>query len=151
MHTGSDILDVGAFLRGAEVLLNVAKDFPDLKYVDFGSGFKVPYYEGGVSTNIEELGQQLSERFNTFCEEYGRDLTLMFEPGKFMVSESGYFFVKVNVIKQTISTMFAGVDSGLNHLIRPMFYDAHHDIVNVSSPTKKPRIYTVVGLSLIHI
>jgi len=145
MHTGSDILDVGAFLRGAEVLLNVARDFPDLNYVDFGSGFKVSYYEGGASTNIEELGQQLSDRFNEFCEEYGRDLTLMFEPGKFMVSEAGYFFVKVNVIKQTISTMFAGVDSGLNHLIRPMFYDAHHDIVNVSSPMKKPRIYNVVG------
>ena len=69
----------------------------------------------------------------------------MFEPGKFLVSEAGYFFVKVNVIKQTISNLFAGVDSGQNHLIRPMFYDAYHKIVNISRPNGKARIYTVVG------
>jgi diaminopimelate decarboxylase len=53
--------------------------------------------------------------------------------------------VKVNVIKQTLSTVFAGVDSGQNHLIRPMFYDAHHHIANLSNPDDKPRIYSVVG------
>jgi len=145
MHTGSDILDADVFLRGAEILFNVAKEFKELEFIDFGSGFKVPYKENDISTDIEELGEKISKRFNKFCKNYGRDLTLMFEPGKFLVSESGYFFVKVNVVKQTTSTVFAGVDSGLNHLIRPMFYDAHHRIVNVSKPTGKPRIYTVVG------
>lgn len=145
MHTGSDIYDAEVFLRGAEILLNQAEHFPDLQYVDFGSGFKVPYKEGGNATNIEELGQKISARFNEFCESYGRDLTLMFEPGKFLVSESGYFLVRTNVVKTTPSTVFVGVDSGLNHLIRPMFYDAHHEIVNLSNPTGKTRIYTVVG------
>ncbi len=145
MHTGSDIYDVELFLNGADILLNVAKEFPDLKYIDFGSGFKVPYKPNDISTDIEEFGQRITERFNTFCQNYGRDLTLMFEPGKFLVSESGYFFVKVNVVKQTISNLFAGVDSGLNHLIRPMFYDAYHKIVNVSRPEGRKRIYTVVG------
>ncbi|MEL6863209.1 MAG: diaminopimelate decarboxylase [Bacteroidota bacterium] len=145
MHTGSDILDAGVFLRGAEILFNVAKDFEDLEYIDFGSGFKVPYKPNDIATDIEELGVKLSKRFNDFCQEYGRDLTLMFEPGKFLVSEAGYFLVKVNVVKQTTSTVFAGVDSGLNHFIRPMFYDAHHRVVNVSKPNGTPRIYTVVG------
>lgn len=145
MHTGSDIYDAEVFLRGAEILLNQVEHFPDLQYVDFGSGFKVPYKEGGNATNIEELGQKISARFNKFCESYGRDLTLMFEPGKFLVSESGYFLVRTNVVKTTPSTVFVGVDSGLNHLIRPMFYDAHHEIINLSNPTGKTRIYTVVG------
>lgn len=145
MHTGSDILDPEVFLSGAEILLDIAKEFPDLDYIDFGSGFKVAYKPGDVETDIEELGSRISERFNKFCEEYGKDLKLMFEPGKFMVSEAGYFFAQVNVIKQTTSTVFAGVDSGLNHFIRPMFYNAYHKITNISRPKGKARFYTVVG------
>lgn len=145
MHTGSGILDADVFLRGAEILLNVAGDFKDLDYIDFGSGFKVPYKEGDGETDIEELGVKISKRFNEFCVEYGKDLCLMFEPGKFLVSEAGFFLAKVNVIKQTTSTVFAGIDSGLNHLIRPMFYDAYHQITNISKPVAKKRFYTVVG------
>ena len=145
MHTGSDILDAEVFLRGAEILFQTAHHFKDLEYIDFGSGFKVPYRVNDISTDIEDLGEKLTERFNEFCKNYGKDLTLMFEPGKFLVSESGYFLANVNVVKQTTSTMFAGIDSGLNHFIRPMFYDAYHQIVNLSKPTSKMRIYTVVG------
>ena len=145
MHTGSDILDIDSFLRGTEILLETATGFKNLDYIDFGSGFKVPYKLGDKSTNIEELGQKLGHRFNDFCKEYGRELTMMFEPGKYIVSESGYFLVRTNVIKQTPATIFAGVDSGLNHLIRPMFYDAYHDIINVSNPKGIKRLYTVVG------
>ena len=145
MHTGSDILDAEVFLRGADILFSAAHDFPDLDYLDFGSGFKVPYKEGGIGTDIEELGAKISERFRDFCQNYGRDLTLMFEPGKWLVSEAGYFLAKVNVVKTTLSTVFVGIDSGLNHLIRPMFYDAYHEIVNLSNPSGKSRIYTVVG------
>jgi len=145
MHTGSDIYDIDAFLRATEILFNVAKTFKDLEYIDFGSGFKVPYKEGDIETDIEELGEKVSKRFNAFCKEFGQDLTLMFEPGKFLVSEAGQFLVQVNVVKQTTSTVFAGVDSGLNHLIRPMFYDAHHHIENISNPAGKKRFYTVVG------
>ncbi len=145
MHTGSDILDVDVFLRGAEILMDLAFNFPNLKYVDFGSGFKVAYKPNDYTTDIELLGKKMTERFSQFCSEYGRELELHFEPGKFLVSEAGYFFVNVNVIKQTTATIFAGVNSGLNHLIRPMFYDAYHHIVNVSNPKGTPRVYTVVG------
>jgi diaminopimelate decarboxylase len=51
----------------------------------------------------------------------------------------------VNVVKQTTATVFAGVNSGQNHLIRPMFYDAYHHIINISNPSGTPRLYSVVG------
>jgi len=145
MHTGSDIYDIDAFLRATEILFNVAASFKDLQYIDFGSGFKVPYKEGDIQTDIDELGEKLSKRFNDFCKDFGRDLTLMFEPGKYLVSEAGQFLVHVNVVKQTTSTVFASIDSGLNHFIRPMFYDSYHHIENVSNPEGKKRFYTVVG------
>jgi diaminopimelate decarboxylase len=145
MHTGSDILDIEVFLYASEILFDTAKQFKNLDFIDFGSGFKVPYKQGDIETNIEELGKKLSTRFNEFCKAYGKELTLAFEPGKFLVSESGNFLTKVNAVKQTTSTVFAQVDSGFNHLIRPMFYGAHHDIVNISNPKGRERFYTVVG------
>ena len=145
MHTGSDILDIEVFLYASEILFETAKNFRELDFIDFGSGFKVPYKEGDIETNIEELGEKLSSRFNEFCKEYGKELTLAFEPGKFLVSEAGYFLAKVNVVKQTTSTVFASVDSGFNHLIRPMLYGANHQIFNISNPEGKERYYSVVG------
>ena len=145
MHTGSDILDVDVFIHAAEILFNTALKFKNLEFIDFGSGFKVPYKIGDIETNIEELGEKLSKRFNDFCINYGKDIELAFEPGKFLVSSAGYFLTKVNAIKQTTSTVFAQVDSGFNHLIRPMFYGAHHEIINISNPKGKNRFYTVVG------
>lgn len=145
MHTGSDILDIDVFLYASEILFETAKNFKNLDFIDFGSGFKVPYKAGDIETNIEELGRKLSARFNQFCEEYGKELTLAFEPGKFLVSEAGYFLAKVNVVKQTTSTVFAGVDSGFNHLIRPMLYGASHEISNISNPKGKERYYSIVG------
>jgi diaminopimelate decarboxylase len=145
MHTGSDILDIDVFLYASEILFETAAHFKDLEFMDFGSGFKVPYKDGDIETDIEELGQKLSLRFNSFCKDYGKDLTLAFEPGKFLVSEAGVFLTKVNSVKQTTSTVFAQVDSGFNHLIRPMLYGSQHEILNVSNPTGKERFYSVVG------
>jgi diaminopimelate decarboxylase len=145
MHTGSDILDIDVFLYASEILFETAKNFKDLEFIDFGSGFKVPYKAGDIETNIEELGEKLSKRFNEFCKVYGRDLTLAFEPGKFLVSEAGVFLAKVNVVKQTTSTVFAQIDSGFNHLIRPMLYGSQHEILNISNPKGRERFYSVVG------
>jgi diaminopimelate decarboxylase len=145
MHTGSDILDVEVFLYASEILFDTAKQFKNLEFLDFGSGFKVPYKKDDIETNVEELGKKLTKRFKEFEKEYGRELTLAFEPGKFLVSEAGYFLAKVNVVKQTTSTVFAGIDSGFNHLIRPMFYGSQHSIENISHPKGKERFYTVVG------
>lgn len=145
MHTGSDILDIDVFMQAADILFNTAMGFANLEYIDFGSGFKVKYKPDDYETDIYSFGSEMSIKFNQFCKAYGKDLTLMFEPGKFLVSESGNFFVKVNTTKQTTSTVFVCIDSGFNHLIRPMFYNAYHEIVNVTNPEGRPKIYTVVG------
>ena len=145
MHTGSDILDVEVFLNAAEILFKIAKKFKNLEFIDFGSGFKVPYYPGDSETNIDELGVKLTERFNLFCDEYGKELKLIFEPGKFLVSQAGKFLCRVNSIKQTTSTVFAQVDTGFNHLIRPMMYGSNHHIENISNPDDMEKYYSVVG------
>ena len=145
MHTGSEIKDIGVFLEGLEVMFSLAGHFPDLKYIDLGSGFKVPYQPGEKGTDVSMLGQKVAEAFEQFKKDTGRSLQVWFEPGKFLVSQSGYLIVKTNVIKQTPSTVFAGVNSGFNHLIRPMMYDAYHHIENISNPAGAIRIYSVVG------
>jgi diaminopimelate decarboxylase len=145
IHTGSDIKETEAFLKTADTLFEAAKHFPNLKFIDFGSGFKVAYKEGDHITDVDELGGKLTKAFNEFCERYGRKLELRIEPGKYIVSESGTLLVQVNVVKTTPTITFAGVNSGLNHLIRPMMYDAYHHIVNVSNPGGTEKLYTVVG------
>ena len=145
MHTGSDILDADVFLRGAEIMFETAREFEDLQFIDFGSGFKVSYKEGDITTDVHELGKVLGESFNKFCKEYGRDLEIWFEPGKYIVSEAGHLLVTTNVVKTTPATVFAGVNSGMNHLLRPMMYDSHHDMLNVSNPSGTQRIYSIVG------
>lgn len=145
MHTGSEIKDVNVFLQALDVLLSVAQYFDKLDFIDLGSGFKVPYKEEDHETDIVSLGQKLNLVIKDFEKEYGRPLEVWFEPGKYLVSECGYFVVKANVIKQTTATVFVGVNSGFNHLIRPMFYDAYHKISNISNSKGAERIYTVVG------
>jgi diaminopimelate decarboxylase len=145
MHTGSDILDADVFLQGAEILLEMADAFPEVEFLDFGSGFKVPYKPDDISTDIEDLGAKLTARIAAFNAQRSKPVAVWFEPGKFLVSEAGTFLARVNVLKQTTATVFAGVDAGLNHLIRPMLYNAYHHIVNATAPLGTPRIYTVVG------
>ena len=145
MHTGSDIKDVQVFLQGLDILLELATHFPDISFIDLGSGFKVSYHDDDVQTDVALLGKKVAEAFNKFSKESGKKIEVWFEPGKYLVSEAGYFIVKANVIKQTTATVFAGVNSGFNHLIRPMFYDAYHRIENITNPGGSERIYTVVG------
>ena len=145
VHTGSEITETDIFLKMAEILFGLAFDFRDLKFIDFGSGFKVGYKEGDMVTNVYDVGLKLSKTFNEFCMQYGRKLELWIEPGKYIVSESGVLLVQANVVKSTPTVTFVGVNSGLNHLIRPMMYDSYHHIVNVSNPTGSQKVYTVVG------
>ena len=145
MHTGSEIKDINVFLQGLEVMFEEARHFDRLEFIDLGSGFKVPYQEGEAETDVDALGKKVCAAFTAFSNEYGRPLEVWFEPGKYLVSEAGYLVVKANVIKQTTATVFVGVNSGFNHLIRPMFYDAYHRIENLSNPGGAERIYTVVG------
>lgn len=145
IHTGSEIKEVEVFLQVAEIMFEMAGHFNQLDFLDLGSGFKVPYKPGDPETDIEHVGKSISATFNAFSKKYKHSLELWFEPGKFLVSEAGYFIVKANVIKTTPTTVFVGVDSGFNHLIRPMFYNAFHLIRNISNPHGLEKNYAVVG------
>lgn len=145
IHVGSDVKDAESFVEVANLLFEVALGFPDLNFLDLGGGFKIKYRPEDKKVDLTELGQRLSAAFQGFCNRYGKKLSLIFEPGKYLVSEAGYFFVQVNVVKRTPYVLFAGVDSGFNHLIRPMFYDAYHHITNCSNPDGVLSTYDIVG------
>lgn len=145
IHTGSDVKDPEVFLNGVQVLFDIAANFPDLKYLDLGGGFKVPYHDSDESINIVDLGKALQKKVEEYTLQTGKNYQYWFEPGKYLVSESGYFIVNVNVLKPTETIHFAGVDSGFNHLIRPMFYDAYHSIENISNPKAAKKVYTIAG------
>lgn len=145
-HTGSDIKDGKTFVKVAQVMFDLAMDFPNLKFLDLGGGFKVAYKEGDAETDMKDLGEKISASFTDFCQKYGSELELWFEPGKFLVSESGFLLAQVNVVKENPSKTLLGLNTGLNHLIRPMMYDAFHDVINISAqkPAQK-KLYDVVG------
>ncbi len=143
IHTGSDIRDAAVFIKGVEVLFDIIPHFPDLRSLDLGGGFKVAYKEGDGETDMEDLGLKVHEAFSS--HPVAKGLQVWFEPGKFLVSECGYLVTTVNVMKETQATTFAGINSGFNHLIRPMFYDSYHRISNISNPDAVEKVYTVVG------
>ena len=145
IHTGSEIKDVDVFVKGIAVLFDIVPFFSELEFIDLGGGFKVPYMEGDMETDIDLLAQKIEEAFSSHPNPGGRPLQVWFEPGKFLVSESGFFITRVNVLKKTSTANFVSVDSGFNHLIRPMFYDSYHRIENISNPHGEPMRYAVVG------
>ncbi len=145
IHTGSDIEDVDVFVKGIEVLFDIIPYFRELEFVDLGGGFKVPYKEGDSETDITLLAQKVNEAFANHPNPGNKHLQVWFEPGKFLVSAAGYFVTQVNVLKETSATTFASVNSGFNHLIRPMFYNSFHRIENISNEKGSEKIYTVVG------
>ncbi|MFB0946111.1 MAG: diaminopimelate decarboxylase [Spirosomataceae bacterium] len=145
-HTGSDFKNADVIIDAAEVLYKLAMDhFPELEFIDLGSGFKVAYSADDYVTDMESLGKKVVESFNAFTKRYGKPIQLWFEPGKYLVSECGYLLTKATVIKYNPSVNFVGIDSGLNHLIRPMMYDAYHEIENLSNSEGEKKKYNVVG------
>ena len=145
IHTGSDIKDADVFVKGIEVLFEMIPHFPELEVIDLGGGFKVPYKPDEKETDVNLLAQKIKETFDTHPVVGNKKFQLWFEPGKFMVSQCGYLLTQVTVLKDTGTNVFAAVNSGLNHLIRPMMYDAYHHIKNISNPTGQEKIYTVTG------
>ena len=143
IHTGSEIKDVDVFVKGIEVLFDLIPLFKELEFIDLGGGFKVPYKTGDEETDMQLLAEKVKEAFDN--HPHGKHLQIWFEPGKFLVSDCGYLISKVNVIKETATVSFVGIDTGFNHLIRPMFYDSYHMIKNISNPAGEEKNYAVVG------
>lgn len=145
IHTGSEIKDVAVFVKGIEVLFDIIPLFKELEVIDLGGGFKVPYKQGDAETDINLLAQEVGKAFANHPNPNGKPLQVWFEPGKYLVSECGYLITEVSVLKTTKTTTFASVNSGFNHLIRPMFYDSYHKITNISNPEGEEKVYTVTG------
>jgi diaminopimelate decarboxylase len=145
IHTGSEIKDADIFVQGVRLLLDIVADFPDVRVIDLGGGFKVPYHPGEKGTDIHAVGNAVAELFSAYQQKTERSLQVWFEPGKYMVCEAGYLLTTVNVIKENETLTFAGVDTGLNQLIRPMFYEAYHHIENLTNPSAPVKTYQVVG------
>lgn len=143
IHTGSDIKDADVFIKGIDIIFSLIPYFSQLKYIDLGGGFKVAYKDDDEVTDINLLAQKVKQTFD--ADAVARNLEIWFEPGKFLVSECGYLVAQVNVLKHTKSVTFAGINSGFNHLIRPMFYNAYHKIKNISNPTGELKKYAVTG------
>ena len=145
VHSGSDISNIDSFIKGAKTVFNLAFKFKNIKYIDLGGGFKVPYFKGDTHTDMNKLGNKIGIEFNNFKEEYNKDIRLIFEPGKYLVSEAGVFLTKVNYVKEGAKNTFAQINSGFNHFIRPAFYNSFHEIENISNPRAKKEKYSVVG------
>jgi diaminopimelate decarboxylase len=145
IHTGSEITDVDVFVKSIGILFDIIPHFKELRSIDLGGGFKVPYKKGDVETDIPLLAKKVKEAFDNHPNPDGKHLQVWFEPGKFIVSAAGYLVTQVNMLKETTATTFASVNSGFNHLIRPMFYDSYHYIENISNPSGGLHHYSIVG------
>ena len=145
IHTGSDITKNNQFKEGVKKIFSIARDFRNIESIDFGGGIKIPYYEDDTSTNLNEYVKVVSNELNKFESEFNKKLKLIFEPGKFLVSDCGFFITKANYIKSTKTKDFIQVDSGFNHLLRPTLYGSYHEIINLSNLEGKKKEYDVVG------
>jgi len=145
MHVGSRFLDQEPFIKAMGVLLDIAKDFNDLEFIDFGGGLGVPYSPDEGPIDVKKFGRDVSEIFNRFCSEYGKQLVMCFENGRYYVAEAGHLLARVTSVKETPKHRFVGVDSGFNHLIRPAMYGSYHEILNASDLDAEKEKVVVAG------
>lgn len=146
-HTGSGIGQTEKVFESMNNLLSIAtkENFPDLEFIDFGGGLKVNYTPTAQNIDWKKFGEKVSSVFSEFCKNYGKELYMYFEPGKFVVAESGYLIIEVNTIKNNRGRLIAGTNSGFNHLIRPLLYGSYHHIENLTNPNGKKYLYDVCG------
>lgn len=146
-HTGSGLQHTESVFRSMQNLMAIAtrENFPELEFLDFGGGFKVPYKPDEHRVDYVKMGAEITRLFTEYARTYGKELKMYFEPGKYMVAEAGYLLTEVNTLKHNRTRVIAGCDSGFPQLIRPVLYGAYHHIENLSNPTGKPEIYDVCG------
>ncbi len=144
-HIGSGVLNADKFMEAIDIVLSCAEKFQHLEFIDFGGGIGVPYRKSETPINLKEFGEKLSAKFSDFCKKRGENIWLYLEPGRYIVAESGFLLAKVNNVKTTPAHKFIGVDTGFNHLIRPMAYGSYHHIINGSNMDGKTEPVVVAG------
>ena len=146
-HTGSGLQKAESVYQSMKNLMNIVTParFPELEFLDFGGGFKVPYMPDEKRIDYVAMGREIVNIFESFCKSYGRELKMYFEPGKYMVAESGHLLIEVNTIKKNRTRTIVGCNSGFPQLIRPVLYDAYHHIVNLSNPEGAEYKYDICG------
>lgn len=146
-HTGSGLIRSDSILNAMKNIMSIATpdNFPDLEFLDFGGGFKIPYSPLEPTIDYKKMGRPIVRLFNDFCQSYGKPLRLIFEPGKFLTAQAGYLLIQANTIKQNRSKTICGTNSGFPQMIRPMFYEAYHHISNLSNPEGELKTYDICG------
>ena len=144
-HIGTGIFSAEPMLEAMEMILDVAKVFPDLQFVDFGGGFGIPYKPEQLPLDMEDLSKKMTERFTNFIQHYGRDLLMKIEPGRLLIGPVGVLLATVTNITNTPKNSFVGVDSGFNHLVRPTMYGSYHKILNANRISSTEKDVVVVG------
>ena len=145
IHTGSDITKNNEFEKGIKKIFSVATKFKNIESIDLGGGIKIPYFSCDTETNLNDYAKAVEEEHNKFKNNTGKKLKIIFEPGKFLVSDSGYFITSVNYIKKSQNNNFIQVNSGFNHFLRPTLYNSYHEVINLSNPNDKKEECTIVG------
>jgi len=151
MHIGSNILDADVFVAAMRVILDVARRLPHLQFIDFGGGLGVPYRPDDQPIDLMTLGKQAGELMRAFCADYGRELQMRLEPGRYLAAEAGTLYTMVTSVKTRpaydgeAERCFIGCDTGFNHLLRPCLYGSYHPIGNVTRPMAETRRVDVVG------
>jgi len=143
-HIGSGILEADMYMLAFNMVLETAEKIPGLKQINLGGGFGVKYHPKEKSMDFTLLGKEVNAVWRDFCSDYGSVPVLSFEPGRFLIAEAGYLLAEVTSFNATPTYHFVGINTGFNHLIRPMAYGSYHPIYNGSNVAGDGSIDSVI-------
>ena len=129
-HIGSGIDSIEPLIQSARALLELAPEFPNLRWINFGGGISTPYRPGDREFPIDEYGAELTRVAGAMLR--ARDLTAILEPGRYVVASSGTLLARATSRRISAGIDWIGCDTGFNHLVRPSKYGAYHHIANAS-------------------
>lgn len=149
-HIGSLFMNADPYIQSTSFILEFAKQFDSLEFIDLGGGFGIPYHkqEGETRLDMQALGTKLDEVLHSFAADYGKKIQFQIEPGRYIPCESGIVLGTVTSLKSNGVIHYMGTDIGFNVLQRPIMYGSHHDIELYSQdslPSHTLTPFTVVG------
>jgi len=146
VHVGSDIKTVDDFLMCWKQAFPLAEKYQDtVRVIDLGGGFGVQYFPDDAILDMQALGEGVRKLREDYSNRTGHEITFLVEPGKSLVGNAGFFLTQVTATKHLEINDIVYLNTGFNHLIRPMYYDARHRIENLTSVAGERKTYKVVG------